>query len=186
MKLIIGLGNPGKRYEKTRHNVGCLVANRLWSLVSSNAEWKLEKKFKSNIYKPETRDFILAKPQTFMNDSGNAVVALATFYKLHATDIYVIHDDLDIVLGEYKIQKGKGPHDHNGLNSIYNKLGSKDFWHVRVGIENRKNFSILGFQISKKMRGEKYVLQNFTEREVEIVDEIVDKIVKELMRVFSN
>ncbi|MBU0569246.1 aminoacyl-tRNA hydrolase [Patescibacteria group bacterium] len=201
MKLIIGLGNQGKRYEKTRHNVGFTIADSLQTTVYSNCEWKFEKKFKAVVCRPEAVDILIAKPQTMMNDSGKAVVALATFYlprrqagKLHTTDIYVIHDDLDIVLGEYKIQKGKGPRDHNGLSSIDKALGTREYWHVRVGIENRrKKLPISNFQFPNKFKlfnfpnfkrkrisGEKFVLQNFTEKELKIIDEVADKVVGEL------
>src|SRR5690242_20077436 len=105
-KLFVGLGNPGKKYEKTRHNVGWMVLDALVEKISKfqepsskqiqNPKFKFEKKFNAEVLKIE--DTFFAKPQTFMNDSGIAVNALSTFYKIHPIDIYVIHDDLDIKL----------------------------------------------------------------------------------------
>src|SRR3989344_6634814 len=122
MKLIIGLGNPGEKYANTRHNVGWLVLDNLKRAISEskflishakrdpalqgnqiqNTDFKIEKKFNAEILR--IGDVLLAKPQTFMNESGMAVASLYTFYKIQNTDLYVIHDDLDIALGEYKIQ----------------------------------------------------------------------------------
>jgi PTH1 family peptidyl-tRNA hydrolase len=214
MKLIIGLGNPGRKYEKTRHNAGFMVLDALASKMV-NGQWSMVNKFQSLIINHQSLA-ILAKPQTFMNESGKAVAALATFYlprwqagKLPATSIYVIHDDLDIALGKYKIQKGKGPREHNGIISIDKALGTRDYWHVRVGIENRKSrlgsaksadnqmlensdisdlSTIRNADISRDsdVSGEDYVLQNFIDKEVEILDKVVDKIVVELVGAFSN
>src|SRR4030042_2590907 len=114
MKLVVGLGNPGEKYKNTRHNVGFSVLDKLQTEISKseflnskqipNSNFQLNSKFQSlvTIY----QSLILAKPQTFMNSSGIAVAKLATFYKIQANNIWVIHDDLDIKLGEYKIQKG--------------------------------------------------------------------------------
>lgn len=201
MKLVIGLGNPGKRYEKTRHNVGFMVADALASKMVNGQKWSMVNKFQSLIINHQSST-IFAKPQTMMNDSGKAVVVLATFYKLPDTDIYVIHDDLDIALGEYKIQKGKGPRDHNGLSSIDKALGTREYWHVRIGIENRfrqirnpkfeipskarifgvNKFKLFNFPNFKRRRipGEKFVLQSFTKDELEIVDQISVKVAQEL------
>src|SRR6185369_4075580 len=117
MRLFVGLGNPGKKYEKTRHNVGWLVLD---SLQIPNTKFEVQKQFNAEVLK--IGETILAKPQTFMNDSGVAVSAIVNFYKIEPDNIYVIHDDLDIKLGEYKIQKGKGPKQHNGILSIEEKL----------------------------------------------------------------
>ncbi|OGM01943.1 aminoacyl-tRNA hydrolase [Candidatus Woesebacteria bacterium GWA1_41_8] len=170
MHLIVGLGNPGERYEDTRHNVGFMVLDELAKAMNL-PDWQLVKKFKSELVdkKPVA---VLVKPQTFMNDSGVAVSKLATFYKLSATDIFVVHDDLDIRLGEYKMQKGIGPRLHYGVQSIEEKLGRKDFWRVRVGVDYRGS--------ENRIAGEDYVLQNFYEKEVLIVDNVVDRIVNEL------
>lgn len=135
MKLVVGLGNPGKRYEQTRHNVGFMVIDELIGKLTVSPH--IEKKFASLVFYHHESQTCLVRPQTFMNRSGEAVGSVVGFYKVPMDKLYVVHDDLDINLGEYKIQKGKGPKQHNGLQSIYAALGTKDFWHVRVGIENR-------------------------------------------------
>ncbi len=134
MKLVVGLGNPGKRYKNTRHNIGFMVVNS----IAGEINWVESKKGKLHYFwKSDNLEYI--KPQAYMNKSGESVLAVTKKHQnLKKENIFVIHDDLDIKLGEYKIQFGKGPKDHNGLVSIYEKLGTKKFWHVRVGIENRK------------------------------------------------
>jgi PTH1 family peptidyl-tRNA hydrolase len=207
MKLVVGLGNPGEKYIKTRHNTGFLVLDELKSKISNLQLsitnqlpiFKFQKKFNSEIcifqlHTTNNLQLVLARPQTFMNDSGKAVSALAAFYKILPSDIWVIHDDLDIKLGDYKIQKGTGPKVHNGIKSIEKELGTKDFWRVRVGIENRQEkFSIFNYQLSiksqlsniqnlkkEKTPGDQYVLQDFTDEEAEILEPVITKIVYDI------
>ena len=134
MILIVGLGNPGKKYEKTRHNLGFMVVDELarkWT--QGEVKWEEKKKFNSTIHFPLS-DILLVKPQTFMNNSGMAVVSLANFYKVGGEDLWVIHDDLDIPLGHLKITEGKGTAGHHGVASIVTALGSADFVRFRLGI----------------------------------------------------
>lgn len=154
MKLIVGLGNPGEKYKKTRHNVGFMVID------------ELEK------YKDELGKLKLVKPKKFMNKSGDEVAKLKNFFKIDLDDLYVIHDDLDLNLGEYKIQKGVGPKVHNGVSSVEERLGSKEFWRVRVGVDNRNG--------SRDMSGEDYVLGRFMKDEREILLGVLKNIVKEI------
>jgi len=172
MKLIVGLGNPGSQYKNNRHNVGFMVVDRLVTAAFENSG-----KLKAELIKGERA--VVAKPTTFMNDSGEAVSLLSSFFKVPSTDTYAIHDDLDIPLGEYKMQFGVGPKVHNGVNSIEAKLGTKDFWRVRVGIENRNREE--GPQIS----GEEYVLKNFNEDEIKVRDTVINKVVEELRKIIA-
>ncbi|OGM12118.1 hypothetical protein A2Z22_03445 [Candidatus Woesebacteria bacterium RBG_16_34_12] len=202
MKLIIGIGNPGEKYKKTRHNVGFLVVDSLWSLVSRSSGWRLERKFQAEVCRPESKDLILAKPQTMMNESGIAVKKLVDFYKVKLDELYVIHDDLDVELGEYKIQFGTGPKVHYGIQSINQALGTlrlrsgqaSDYWRVRVGIENRKVEQVGQVDkvvktkrvtgepsFAKASKGKEYVLQDFTFEEQKIVDGVIKKVVGELL-----
>jgi PTH1 family peptidyl-tRNA hydrolase len=152
MKLIVGLGNPGSAYVGTRHNAGFLVADRLQSQ-------KLPK------------DIIVKKSNVFMNDSGSFVKSLTIRYSLSPNDLFIVHDDLDITLGEYKIQYGRGPKDHNGIGDIEGKLGTKDFWRVRIGVDPTSR---------EATRGEVLVLGNFTNEERVILDKVVKVVTKEL------
>jgi len=169
MKLIIGLGNVGEKYKSTRHNTGFLVLDRLiYDLGFKNYE--LQKNLKTYIL--IHKSCVLAKPTTMMNNSGDAVQKLVSFYHIKTSDLWVIHDDLDIKLGQYKIQFGVGPKVHNGLNSICEKLGNDKFWHVRVGVDNRN--------LENRISGEAYVLQKFTEEEEEMMEKTAFEIAGKL------
>jgi len=153
MKLIVGLGNPGIEFKDNRHNVGDLIIDILG-----------ENKLPKNI--------IIKKTNVFMNESGEIVRKLVDQYHLNTSDLWVIHDDLDIPLGSYKIQKGKGPKLHNGINSIERELGTDEFWRVRVGVDNRKS--------NEKISGEDYVLQDFSDDETLLLKPIINEICKKL------
>ena len=154
MKLIVGLGNPGTKYLKNRHNVGHMVINEL-----QPAE--------------RIKGLVLKKTDRFMNDSGTFVKKMIAKYpNILISDIYIIHDDLDIPLGVFKIQFGKGPKVHNGLNDIYEKLGTDEFWHVRVGVDNRDP--------ENRTKGEEYVLQDFTNEEELVLKGVMKQICNQL------
>ncbi|KKQ45176.1 MAG: Peptidyl-tRNA hydrolase [Candidatus Woesebacteria bacterium GW2011_GWA1_37_8] len=172
MKLIVGLGNVGENYINTRHNVGFLVVEKLAEKLGS--EWLIDKKFKSFTAKQGSL-VIFSKPTNMMNNSGIAVQKLISFYHVQISDLWIIHDDLDIKLGQYKIQLGVGPKVHNGLNSVYEKLGNDKFWHVRIGVDNRDG--------ENRTPGETYVLQNFSEEEAQVLNDVIDKLVKELLNI---
>lgn len=140
MKLIIGLGNPGIKYQNNRHNAGYMYVDYLKSQMSN---------VKS--------DIIIAKTATYMNLSGKSVQALMQKNKTKLEDLIVVHDDLDIPLGKFRIVKGYGPKLHNGIESIENHLGTKDFLRIRIGVDNRTP--------ENRTSGIDYVLQNFTEEE---------------------
>lgn len=180
MKLVIGIGNPEKKYSKTRHNVGFMALDAIASSVNGG-RWIVNRKLGCSLFTVH-ESIIIAKPMIFMNSSGIAVKKLTTYYKLHTTDLYIIHDDLDISLGSYKIQFGKGPRNHNGLLSIYEKLGTRDFWHVRIGIENREFSQITNHRspVTSRLSGETYVLQPFKEDEFEILNGVIDKVTVDL------
>lgn len=149
MKLIIGLGNPGPKYANNRHNVGYLAVDYLADT-------------------PVAKSVVLKKTGEFMNNSGLAVARYINYYKLSTSDLYIVHDDLDIKLGEYKIQFGVGPKLHNGIESIETKLKTQEFWRVRVGVDNRGS--------DNRIPGEKYVLQDFTKEEIKILHEVFRKV----------
>lgn len=173
MKLIVGLGNPEKKYNNTRHNIGFDVVLKFWETRRKKegdfSPWKFEKKFQADISKsaPGKNKTILALPQTFMNNSGLAVKELSFFYKIKPENILVIHDDIDINLGEFKIQKNRGSAGHNGVKSIINELGSKNFNRIRIGIRNK--------EVQGKMPTEKFVLEKFTLSESATLEKIIEK-----------
>ena len=139
MKLIVGLGNPGKQYLKTRHNVGFMALDILQHQLGTS-EWSLSKKFNGEVSGGTIKKekVFLLKPTTYMNDSGTAVQLFAHYYKIPVHDIIVVHDDKDLQLGEIKIQEDSGHAGHNGIRSIITSLGTKAFSRVRMGIANEK------------------------------------------------
>ena len=135
MKLIVWLGNPGLKYDKTRHNIG-------FAMVDARAEqegflWKQESKYKAEvaIWEKNGEKLLLCKPQTYMNLSGEAVAPLARFYKIEAKDILVVHDEIDFVTGRLALKLGGSAAGHNGLKSIIQKFGSADFYRLRIGVD---------------------------------------------------
>jgi len=169
MKLIIGLGNPGKKYEGTRHNTGAMA---LAEFLSENtppfAKWKENKKLKSALAKGEINDeeIILALPLTYMNESGEAVRLLASYYKLAPSDLIVIHDDLDLPLGKIRLSRQGSSAGHRGVQSIIDRLKAKDFVRIRIGILTNEK---------KKIPTEKYVLQRFSPAEKPLLAEAIKK-----------
>ena len=136
MKLIVGLGNPGEKYDNTRHNVGFTVLDKIKQELANDASWEKEHKHKAQVIKTTYKNIplLLAKPLTFMNDSGRAVSALSRMHKISAHDIIVIHDDLDLPLGTIKVKKDGSSAGHNGIKSIIESLGTDNFLRVRLGI----------------------------------------------------
>ena len=132
MKLVVGLGNPGKEYEKTRHNIGYMFLD----FITNNASFSLNKKFNAMEYEMiiGNEQIIFIKPLTFMNLSGEAVIKYANFYKINPADILVIQDDLDMDLGKYKLLFNRGDGGHNGIKNIILNLGTKAFLRLKIGI----------------------------------------------------
>ena len=134
MKLIVGLGNPGREYDGTRHNAGFDWVDQLARMLQVSL--KLETRFHGLCAQVRQKDLDvwLLEPQTFMNRSGQSVAALCQFYKILPDEIIVVHDELDLQPGVAKLKKGGGLGGHNGLKDIAAKLGTQDFWRLRIGI----------------------------------------------------
>lgn len=173
MILIVGLGNPGRKFKKTRHNAGFRVID---GFVRENnfPKLKLSKKFNSLISEGSLnrKKIILAKPQTFMNDSGKAMKPLVKGLKLKIENLFVVHDDIDLPLGKIKISKGRGAAGHKGVQSIINILGTKNFVRFRVGILPKRESASW-----RTKRIENFVLKKFTKKEEEVIKEIVKRVV---------
>jgi len=176
MKLIIGLGNPGSQYLNTRHNLGFNSLNYFQDTLADFSSWQSLEKFKALVSEGAINDekVILAKPQTFMNLSGQAVKLLADFYKINPSDIWILHDDLDLPLGTLRLSQGGSAAGHNGISSIIEKIGTKNFTRFRLGIApNGQNiFSSLA---KKFLPTKNFVLQKFTTGEKEAVQKINQK-----------
>jgi len=132
--LVVGLGNPGPQYAKTRHNLGFMVADVLAARIG--VPFKVHKKSGAEVATGhlDGRSVVLAKPRCYMNESGRQIGPLAKFYSIAPGDVIVIHDELDIDFGRVRLKLGGGEGGHNGLRSVANALGSKDFRRVRIGI----------------------------------------------------
>lgn len=182
MILFVGLGNIGRQYKDTPHNAGFEMANymrqKFVDLNFNVSQWKNEKIFEADICKVrkgDTLDYILFKPTTFMNLSGRSVKKYLSKHKINT--VVIIHDDLDIKLGEYKIQVGKAPKDHNGVNSIEPLANSEDFLRVRIGVENR--------HIDGPIPGDVYVIKRMSLDSVKVLKDVISKATKELFEYFS-
>jgi len=171
MVLIVGLGNPGKKFKNTRHNVGFRVVDRLRK-KNDFPTFRSSKKFNSLISEStlKRKKVVLAKPQTFMNDSGKAIKKLISGFRLQASGLWVIHDDIDLPLGKIRISKTRGAAGHKGVQSIIDELNTKDFTRFRIGIKP-KNYN-LQFETLKS-----FVLKNFTKEEKKVVKESIKKTV---------
>lgn len=171
MKLIIGLGNPGEKYKKTRHNSGFIIIDELrndWAFP----DFEFSQKFEAEISEGnrDGEKIILVRPQTFMNNSGEAIQKILSFYKLNPEDITVIHDDLDINFGEFRISADSSAAGHNGVQDIIDKIGTQKFRRIRIGIEGEEK------RKTRTVPGDVFVLQNFSEEEIEIVKNLAKEI----------
>lgn len=177
MKLIIGLGNPGEKYQGTRHNLGFEVLEKLISKGNYQQLWVENKRFKAEIIKVDDQ-LMLVKPLTHMNNSGMAVVALANFYKITPEDIIIVHDELDLPLGQIKVRLGGSGAGHHGVESVIEKLGKDQFIRVRLGIGNWKTQS--SEHGGNHLSVESYVLAQFLPKEKSSVKSLIKKGVRAL------
>jgi PTH1 family peptidyl-tRNA hydrolase len=165
MFLIIGLGNPGQKYQNTWHNLGFLVLDE-FARENSFPDFRSEKKSNSLVSKREGA--ILAKPQTFMNDSGKAVKELTRRYSLDANQLIIIHDDADLHVGQIRVSKNRGTAGHKGVESIIKALKTKNFTRIRIG--SRPNNYVPGSKMLVR-----FVLKKFTKNDEKFVEETIEK-----------
>lgn len=174
MQLIVGLGNPGGKYQYTRHNIGYMAID---NIVSAQQDYKIKKKFNSIIYETiiDKNRTILIKPETYMNNSGDAVSQIANFYKIDSKNILVLHDELDIPFGKIRIKSGGGNAGHNGLKSISNKIDN-NYTRVRLGIGHPGN----------KERVNGHVMGNFTGSEKEKLNQILNYLTNNIYEILNK
>lgn len=173
MKLIVGLGNPGEKYTKTRHNIGfCVIDNMA---QKEGIGFDFDQKSESEV--GEIAEAKLAKPQTFMNNSGEAVSKIKNFYKIDDDDIIIIHDDVDLEIGKIRISLGGSSAGHKGVQSIIDHLGTDNFWRVRVGVGR-----------DEKIPTEDWVLMNFEDNDKisKIIDETANYVIELLNKGMDN
>lgn len=182
MKLIVGLGNPGQKYSKTRHNLGLLVIEQLKKglgplFLHPFLNWRLYPKFKAQISEGyyHHQKILLIKPEVYINQTGGPISKIINYYKTQIRiieDLWVIHDEIDLTLGKGKISKSSRSAGHKGVESIIKTIGSQDFVRFRIGINSPS---------SKNRNLEDFVLENFTKEEYKIVNLIIKKTIKEIV-----
>lgn len=165
MWLIVGLGNPGVNYQLTRHNIGFVVVDILVENLSGSRNYKKAQSSEVIKLKFAGEDVVFAKPQTFMNRSGEAVQALMSYYKVTPDKIAVIHDDIDQSFASIKFQVGRGHGGHNGIRDIHEKLGVDNYLRLKVGV---------GRPTIPQMNVADWVLQNFSEDELKHIPKIIE------------
>jgi len=190
MKIIVGLGNPGEKYENTRHNLGFVVLDHLLKKYEPVKEslWEDNKKTKSLIKKLSIASIpiLLAKPQTFMNNSGMAVSLLLEYFKVKPEELIVIHDDLDLPLGKIQVRFGGGSAGHNGLESIIASIKTDKFLRIRMGIGKPKRIEGSKFDQKRHHSIEEYVLLHLPEEEHKDVRNMTKHVQKQLELVLQH
>jgi PTH1 family peptidyl-tRNA hydrolase len=168
--LIVGLGNPGREYRETRHNVGFMLLDRLAVKINARFTRMQSRALVANTIVDGSK-VILAKPQTFMNLSGQSVQGLIHFYKLTLSNILVVHDDLDLPPGTIRLRPDGGSAGQKGMNSVLERLGTDEFPRLRLGIGRPPG----------RMTAPDYVLQNFSQGEMTVISETLDRAVEAVL-----
>jgi len=184
MKIVVGLGNIGEKYTLNRHNAGFIVLdNFLESLnLPETPSWKEESKLKCLSIKVPYSDHLLflAKPTTLMNNSGQAVTSILSFFKEPVENLVVIYDDIDLPLGKVRMRESGSAGTHNGMRSVIQELNSENFHRIRIGIESR------GEQTHKNIDISNFVLSDFTKQEVPLLKDSVDQAIQELKNLLTK
>ena len=201
MKLIVGLGNPGEKYEKTRHNLGFMVVEKFLKdfMSEETTSWENSTKFKSDIAQIEWQPkhgvlekVILAKPKTFMNNSGLAVRLISDFYKIPAEEVWIIHDEIDLPLGTLKIRFGGASAGHRGVECVMNNLGTDKFWRFRMGIGEKRELNdtriknVDDFVLGTFSGAEKGKLKLLIKRGVDALEASLENDLKAAMNRFNS
>jgi len=168
VKLVVGLGNPGKEYENTRHNVGFSI------LDIYNSDLPYSEKFNGLIASLfiNNEKILFFKPLTYMNNSGEAIIKVVNYYNISIEDILIIRDDLDLPTGYYKIKYDSSSGGHNGIKSIINHLGSQKFWQLKIGISSAKG-DVKDYVLGKFSKKDQELLKNVYKDATKIIDSFI-------------
>lgn len=186
MKCIVGLGNPGMKYKNTRHNIGFMVMDEL----AKRNKWEVNKKKFNGEYTIEMvnqEKIVLLKPQTFMNLSGESLRPLMEFYELEAKDVLVVYDDLDLPTGKIRLRQKGGHGGHNGIRSIIDQLGTKDFNRLRIGIDRPiTGMSVIDHVLGKFDKAQLVYVNDSIEKAAEAAESWMQKSFQEVMNDFNQ
>lgn len=182
MKLVVGLGNPGKEYDKTRHNIGFMVLDD----YLGNVKWST--KFNALYYESviNQEKVLFVKPLTYMNNSGNAVGEFVRYFNLDMKDILVIQDDLDLNVGDYKLKFHSSSGGHNGIKSIINSLGNQDFLRLKVGIGSVKKDQVIDYVLGKFSKVELETLNSEFITFGKIIESFINVGIDKTMNVYNT
>ncbi|MCK9471357.1 MAG: aminoacyl-tRNA hydrolase [Bacilli bacterium] len=186
MKLIVGLGNPGDRYKNTRHNIGFMFLDELKNDL--NLEFSLNKQLKSLIAFANINGekIIFAKPQTFMNLSGEAVLSIVNYYKLEIEDIVIVYDDLDLPSGKIRIRKTGSSGGHKGMSNIIQLLKTSEIKRIRIGIMNNSNIDTIDYVLGKFTIYEEAQIRLTLSKSLEIVKSFIVDSFDDFMNKFNR
>lgn len=185
MKLIVGLGNPGREYENTRHNIGFQTIDKYANKLGvSIAKSKFNGLYGETIIGSEK--VLLLKPQSFINLSGEVIRKFVDFYKISIDNILIIHDDLDLSVGTYKIKKKGSSGGHNGLKNIELHLGTQEYKRIKIGISNNKNMDTKDYVLGRLSTDEVTILEEVENIVLNILDDYFKVSFEELMSKYNH
>jgi len=188
IRLITGLGNPGREYETTRHNAGCWWVDELARM--QNLHFRNEPRFHGLVARGQLygHEVLLLKPQTFMNVSGRSVGALAQFFRISPAEVLVVHDELDLPPGAARLKLGGGHGGHNGLKDIIAHLGARDFWRLRLGIGHPgERADVAGYVLHDPRREERKLIEGAVQRALEVAPLVIEgKAEAAMLKLHSN
>jgi PTH1 family peptidyl-tRNA hydrolase len=173
IRLIVGLGNPGEKYERTRHNAGYWWVEAI--AAAKRATWKRETKFSGWTTRVDEggREYLLLKPSTYMNESGRSVSAVMRFFKIEPGEMLVVHDELDLAPGVVKLKRGGGTGGHNGLTDVADAIDSKDFWRLRIGIGHPGDKDLVAdYVLDRARRAEQDAIDPVFERSLDLLPKL--------------
>ena len=173
IRLIVGLGNPGEKYDRTRHNAGYRWVEAI--AAAKRATWKRETKFSGWTTRVDEggREYLLLKPSTYMNESGRSVSAVMRFFKIEPGEMLVVHDELDLAPGVVKLKRGGGTGGHNGLTDVADAIDSKDFWRLRIGIGHPGDKDLVAdYVLDRARRAEQDAIDPVFERSLDLLPKL--------------
>jgi len=184
--LVVGLGNPGPNYQGNRHNVGFMVADRLYDR-GEGLDWQSSGRFEAQLAKRrfENQPVLLVKPQTYMNLSGRTVGPLARFYRIEPANVIAIHDDVDLPLGRLKVKQGGGDGGHKGIRSVTQELGSPDFVRIRFGVGRPVGGDVTDFVLSDFADSEREAVAAQVDRASEAVTAVITRGLRAAMNSYN-